>query len=182
MMLNERQKQIFLCLDENKNSFIKGIELANKVNCSLKTLQNTVKEMKIILEKYQLEIISMTSKGYNLIIHDQQEYNDFKQLLLESDDKKDFNNQGYRITYILSTLLSDNHFVKADDLASQMYVSRSSVSSDLKIVKRVLEKYQLKIEHKPNYGMIVVGLEKDKRDCIIKEQLELQLGLSLIHI
>ena len=68
MMLNERQKQIFLCLDENKNSFIKGIELANKVNCSLKTLQNTVKEMKIILEKYQLEIISMTSKGYNLII------------------------------------------------------------------------------------------------------------------
>ena len=50
MMLNERQKQIFLCLDENKNSFIKGIELANKVNCSLKTLQNTVKEMKIILE------------------------------------------------------------------------------------------------------------------------------------
>ena len=43
MMLNERQKQIFLCLDENKNSFIKGIELANKVNCSLKTLQNTVK-------------------------------------------------------------------------------------------------------------------------------------------
>ena len=81
----------------------------------------------------------------------------------KSDDKKDFNNQGYRITYILSTLLSDNHFVKADDLASQMYVSRSSVSSDLKIVKRVLEKYQLKIEHKPNYGMIVVGLEKDKK-------------------
>ena len=38
-MLNERQKQIFLCLDENKNSFIKGIELANKVNCSLKTLK-----------------------------------------------------------------------------------------------------------------------------------------------
>ena len=34
-------------------------------------------------------------------------------------NKKDFNNQGYRITYILSTLLSDNHFVKADDLASQ---------------------------------------------------------------
>ena len=30
MMLNERQKQIFLCLDENKNSFIKGIELASK--------------------------------------------------------------------------------------------------------------------------------------------------------
>ena len=47
-MLNERQKQLFLCLDENKNSFIKGIELANKVNCSLKTLQNTVKEMKKI--------------------------------------------------------------------------------------------------------------------------------------
>ena len=61
-----------------------------------------------------------------------------------------------------------------------MYVSRSSVSSDLKIVKRVLEKISIKIEHKPNYGMIVVGLEKDKRDCIIKEQLELQLGHSTI--
>ena len=55
-------KQIFLCLDENKNSFIKGIELANKVNCSLKNIKIQQKEMKIILEKYQLEIISMTSK------------------------------------------------------------------------------------------------------------------------
>ena len=49
-----------------------------------------------------------------------------------------------------------------------MYVSRSSVSSDLKIVKRVLEKYQLKIEHKANYGMIVVGLEKDKKIVLLK--------------
>ena len=114
----------------------------------MKTLQKYSKRDENNFRKISTRNYFNDNKGYNLIIHDQQEYNDFKQLLLESDDKKDFNNQGYRITYILSTLLSDNHFVKADDLASQMYVSRSSVSkSDLKIVKRVLEKYQLKIEH-----------------------------------
>ncbi|RGD86537.1 hypothetical protein DXB93_05065 [Thomasclavelia ramosa] len=31
-----------------------------------------------------------------------------------------------------------------------------------------------------NRLILVVGLEKDKRDCIIKEQLELQLGHSTI--
>lgn len=176
MMLSERQKQIILKLDDYQDGYIKGKQLASELNCSIKTLQNEIKELKIILEEYEIEIMSMTSKGYSLIIHDQHKYNDLKLFLIDNKDIKDFNNQGYRITYILCELLSNNHFIKSDDLADQMYVSRSSVSSDLKIVKKILDKYHLKIEHKPNYGMIVIGLEKDKRECIIKEQLGLNLN------
>lgn len=179
-MLTKRQKQIFLVLEEYTNRYIKGVQLANQLNCSIKTLQTDIKELKNWLETYKLEIVSMTSKGYCLVIHDPKLYQECKQIIVTSEENQDFNNQSYRITYILGALLKDEGYVKADDLADQMYVSRSSISSDIKIVKRILEKYQLQMEHKPNYGMRVIGLEKDKRNCIIKEGLGLRVNKTLV--
>lgn len=174
-MLTKRQKQIFIALEDNKDSYIKGAKLAMELNCSLKTLQNEIKELKLLLEKYQIEIISVTSKGYCLVIHEQKLYQECKQIIINNEEINDFNNQTYRITYILNILLQGENYIKADDLADQMFVSRSSISSDIKIVKRILEKYQLQMEHKPNYGMIIKGLEKDKRNCILKERLGFRL-------
>ena len=44
-MLTKRQQEILSILDNNK-SYIKGMELASEVGCSLKTLQNEIKELK----------------------------------------------------------------------------------------------------------------------------------------
>lgn len=171
-MLTKRQKQIVAILDKNRNSYVKGAWLARELNCSLKTLQNDIKEVKLLLDKNNIEIKSTTSKGYSLIIVNETDFQKFQLQYMSNNEMKDFNNQSYRITYILNELLKSDSYVKSDDLADQMYVSRSSISSDMKIVKKVLDKYHLTMEHKPNYGMHIVGLEKDKRLCIIKEHLD----------
>lgn len=180
-MITQRQKQIFYLLQSSADAYIKGIQLAKELDCSLKTLQTDIKELKQILETYEIELLSVTSKGYSLQIHDPQRYEEWKLVLNNSEQREDFNDQSYRISYILSELLKNDEYVKSDDLADEMYVSRSSISSDIRIVKKILEKYALRIEHKPNYGMLVVGLEKDKRDCIIKEQLGLHTEAVSIH-
>lgn len=170
-MLTERQKQIFAYLNQRKGCFIKGMELAEQLDCSMKTLQSTMKELKAILSAYDVEILSMPSRGYCLIVHESAGYERFCHELMEQTGPNNFNQQADRIVYILNELLRQDTYVKSDALADAMYVSRSAVSSDLKFVKKILQKYHLTIEHKPNYGMMVVGSEKAKRDCIIKEQL-----------
>lgn len=179
-MLTQRQKQIFSILDTHQEAFIKGIQIAEALGCSLKTLQTDIKELKTMLEAYDMELLSFTSKGYCLIPHDLQRYEEWKHQLA-TQEHDDFNDQSFRISYILSELLNREAYIKSDDLADQMFVSRSSISADLRIVKKILDKYQLTIEHKPNYGMKVDGLEKDKRDCIIKEKLGLHAGAVSIH-
>lgn len=173
-MLTKRQQKIFLILDNNRTIYIKGITLATEIGCSLKTLQNEIKELKTIIQDYDIDIESMTGKGYHLCIRNQKRYDEFK-LTFAEKNHQDFNDQSFRITYILTKMLMKEEYTKSDDLAEEMFISRSSVSGDIKIVKKILQKYHLTIEHKPNYGMKVIGLEKDKRDCIINEQLGLNI-------
>ena len=172
-MLTIRQKQILTVLDSQRDSYVRGIQLTHQLDCSLKTLQTEIKELKQILVDYKMEIKSVTSKGYSLIIYDLHLYEEFKKKVIEGEEIEDFNNQSYRITYILTQLLLSDDYVKSDNLADEMYISRSSISGDIKIVRKVLQKYNLDIDHKPNYGMKVLGLEKDKRECIAKERLGL---------
>lgn len=170
-MLTTRQKKIVKLLYEHEGNFIKGVQLSHMLECSIKTLQNDIKELKNVLSKYHIDIQSATGKGYQLIIHNEKDFKSFEKELVEKENYEDFNNQSNRITYILSQLLLKDTYIKSDQLADEMYVSRSSISSDIKIVKKILEKYQLSIDHKPNYGMKVIGTERQKRDCITKERL-----------
>ncbi|MDQ0361800.1 lichenan operon transcriptional antiterminator [Breznakia pachnodae] len=52
-----------------------------------------------------------------------------------------------------------------DDLASQLFVSKSSISTDLKTVRSILKKFNLNLITRPNYGMKVEGKEFDLRLC-----------------
>ena len=60
--------------------------------------------------------------------------------MLNVEKNEDFNNQSFRITYILTELLITDKYVKSDYLADKMYICRSSVSSDIKIVKKNIRK------------------------------------------
>ena len=175
-MLTQRQIQIFSLLEQKQEDYMTGTMLSEAIDCSIKTLQNEIKDLKNTLEAYDIEILSMTSRGYQLFIHDENLYQEFKQTLIREEEQADFNHQTYRINFILSELLKSEEYMKADQLADAMFVSRSSISGDIKIVRKILEKYHLTMDHKPNYGMRVTGNEKDKRDCIIKEQLALDKG------
>lgn len=180
-MLTKRQKQILTILDMNQQTYMNGKNLASQVGCSVKTLQTDMKIMRHEMLKSGVDIISVPSKGYILEIHDLEQYNHYKQKELQNDSTCDFNDQSSRIAYILNRLFTCPSYIKSEQLADEMFVSRSCLSVDMKIVKKILEKYDLTLDARPNYGIKVSGFEQNMRECITKEQIALTSGTLLVE-
>ena len=58
-----------------------------------------------------------------------------------------------------------NEWITLDDLANILFVSRGSISGDLKDVSRVLDRFGLKLERRSHYGIRVTGPEMARRVC-----------------
>ena len=63
-------------------------------------------------------------------------------------------------------MLAHDEYIKIEDLADLLYLSPGSISQDLKMVREILNKYNLEIIQKPKYGIKIKGNEKDRRLCI----------------
>lgn len=70
-----------------------------------------------------------------------------------------------RVFYIVNDLLSRTGWVKLDDFAQTLYVSRRTISYDMKRVEERLSAFGLTLEEKPYAGVRVVGPEGSKRSC-----------------
>lgn len=60
-----------------------------------------------------------------------------------------------RADYLLQDLLSRSDWITLEDLASLLFVSRSTISSDLRHIEQALERFHLTIEKRPRYGIRV---------------------------
>lgn len=80
-----------------------------------------------------------------------------------------------RVAYLLQDLLSRTGWITLADLASLLFVSRSTISSDLRRVERTLDEFHLRIEKRARHGIRVVGSEIDRRLCLASIAVEARL-------
>lgn len=171
-MLTKRQIEIFMDFYAHHDEIIKSKILAEKYMISIRTIQNDIQIIRDEVEKAGTELKSISSKGHILIIKDKNKCSQFAdKLMLDYNSNYFFDVQSSRVSYLLSTLITAHDFMKSQDLADAMYISRSRISVDLTLVKDVIKKYNLSLISKPYYGLKIVGSEIDKRQCIIKENL-----------
>lgn len=117
------------------------------------------------MKNYKAEIESYRGTGYKLRIDDEEMFKKFWQTYetekpfvpTESED---------RVRYIMEKLLLQPDYVKMEELADELFISRSTLQSDLKTVRHILSKYHLKLEQRPYYGLKVLGDEMQIRFCI----------------
>ena len=170
-MLNKKEKQIIQYLMKDKDTFVTSKELATQLNCSDRTIRTYYKTLVEKLDDYPgIDLISKQGHGYKLDISDDNALADF----LEENHINDhhFNYQGItdiddRYNYLLNKLLFEQNEIYFDDLVDELYVSRSTLSSDFKKIRQAFKPYHLKIESKANKGVYVTGLERDKRRFIM---------------
>lgn len=152
--------------------YVKGTlrsqDLALLINVSLRTVKYEIKEIKRKLDDDMVQLKS-SSKGYAIHIHD----HDFKDYLDDLNHSRKIKvidtlqTHNYdRVFYILRKILTEDGYVKFEDLSQEIYVSLSTLNHDVKEVKRILAKYNLEILSRPHYGVYVKGLEQNKRLCI----------------
>lgn len=167
-MLNTKEKMILQYLYQHRGEYSTSKVLADYLSYSDRTIRTYIKKLSTDLsaEETGFTIVSKQGFGYQLEVVDEETYHQF---LVENDlavglDYSDIDN---RHKAILNKLIFEEEAVLFDDLADQLFVSRSTLSSDFKKIRSQLAKYQLSIESKPYRGVYVLGKEQDKRHFIM---------------
>lgn len=166
-MLSSRMKTILrelLAADQP----ITGTYLANINQVTPRTTREDIKQLDSILKKHGAAIISIISKGYKLDVSDDQTFRHYLQSIAVGSNiqKKIPTTPEERVSYIIKRLLLSNDYIKTDDLADELYVSKSTIQADLKTVKQILQKYDIVLEPRPNYGLKTIGSEIKLRFCL----------------
>lgn len=150
---------------EKENNYVSGELLSFKMNVSSRTIRNKIKESNEILMSNGLEIISKISKGYKIKINDRIQYQEFK-CQLHNQQNKMFTPQE-REQYILEKLLLSSDYIKIVDLEEELYVSKYTLSQDIKEIKNKLSIFNLCLQNRPYYGIKIIGNEMNKRSCLV---------------
>lgn len=130
------------------------------------------------------ELSFRRSSGYSLSVNDKDAYEALKsrmETLIEAGMPA---NSDQRIAYLLDDLLSRTSWVRLDDLAQALFVSRRTVTKDMRGVVDRLHEFGLELEERPRYGVRVTGPEAARRSCWIdsaSRSTDLRLNGDSLH-
>ena len=148
------------------NNFISSYDIATATGINRRMVRVEMTSVKNKLKSLGYELISKPSNGY-LIMHQSSESSKLLAKTIQDVERK----REYalptlpweRKNYIVKRLIDENDYMKIDDLADELLISRSTVCNDIKGAKENISKYNLSFKQKPNYGICIIGDEVDKR-------------------
>lgn len=139
---------------------IKVEEVAKKLDVSVRTIRNDVKEINSFLQEHRLPIINnVRQEGMSLKFSDDQ----LDQLIVllkgsELDYYSEVNNRIFNL--ILSFAFDQVEYIY--EKQEEFQISKSSIDNDIKTVREIISKYNLEIESINNIYQFV-GSEKNVR-------------------
>ena len=169
--MKQSEKELLRQLIEHQGENLTSQFLAAELLLSDRTIRNYMKNLKTEVEKNGGKIIAKQGQGYQLKIVNKLAFALFlkqREVTVEyGDQKTDYYESEDRKKYILNKLLLEDTAIVMDDLAEELYISRSSLISDLQEIKEKLANYSLDIISKHKKGMWIKGHEQDKRHVIM---------------
>lgn len=139
--------------------------LSVSLQVTSRTIRTDIKELNERLAPYQAAVSAVRGAGYELLINDENAFRRFMKEEVEQEEPLAVLPEE-RVRFILKKLLLAESYVKLEDLQEQLFISKSTMSNDMKWVKRKLEPFDLKLEAKPNKGCRIKGSEMKIRYCM----------------
>lgn len=171
MLLNQRQLEIVLELFENPQKYMTASYFSNKHQCSLRTVQNDIKQIKIELGAMTcVSFESVARKGCRIIIKDAESFRGIKDNFYQQLSSTTISYPNERISQLLLILLKEHRAISLYDLENSIFVSRSTLLNDLKSVGDAIARYNLELLRGSNKVMID-GNEINKRLCMMEQNL-----------
>ncbi|TYS46839.1 BglG family transcription antiterminator [Bacillus infantis] len=167
-MLNTRMSSILKALIET-DDVITSEYLANIIQVTSRTIRNSIKELNMLLAENGAEIKSVRGTGYKLTVGDDAKFQNLLFRVAGEDSLKSGhipNLPEDRVQFLIKRLLFADKYVKLDDLAEELFISKSSIQNDLREAKRILQQYAITVEKRPNYGLKLKGDEVKLRFCM----------------
>ncbi|WP_159721206.1 BglG family transcription antiterminator [Enterococcus sp. CSURQ0835] len=170
--MKQKEKLLLLQLIEHKGAFLTSQELASELSLSDRTVRNYLKQLRELVQTNGGDILAKQGQGYRLEIQHKLVFdlflnqldlkpNNYERAQLQVSESAD------RQNYILNKLLLEEAVLFLDDLAEELFISRSSLSKDIQEIKEKLLPYALEVTSKPGKGFWVVGTERNKRHFIM---------------
>ncbi|MUK87648.1 PRD domain-containing protein [Ornithinibacillus sp. L9] len=167
-MLDSRTKIILRELMAARTP-VTGSYLAKINQVTARTTREDIKNLSTILEEHGAQIESLMGKGYKLEIKEENLFRHYLKMIANHEEAE----VGFvprtpeeRTNYIIKRLLLNEDYTKLEDLADEIYISKSTIQNDIKHVKEILCKYDISLEARPNYGLKVKGDELKLRFCM----------------
>ncbi|ASN60914.1 transcriptional antiterminator [Latilactobacillus curvatus] len=141
--------------------------LVSQLAVSDRTIRHDIAMLNDTLPTYHAKINLIRSKGYQLVITDNQSFmnwwydNDL-------DSSTQLTTPEERQQYLLYLLLTSSTPQSVDSLLDNLYISKNTFYTYLKQVKEQLTTFNLKLINHPNVGFELVGLEFNIRKAIIE--------------
>ena len=158
--------QLLLASDD----YISSYKIATSIGISRRKVRDEMRSVKNILKSLHLNLSSKTSQGYYIENKSSQDLTELQNII--NNNARSSENlipilPDERINYISSRLINSKDYIKLEQLADELLVSRSTIVNDLTFIKKDFKKFGLKFNQKPNYGIYISGPEASKRKCLV---------------
>ncbi|MDF2911143.1 MAG: transcriptional antiterminator, BglG [Sporolactobacillus laevolacticus] len=139
-------------------------DISNYMNLSRKTISKYLDRISETVKPFGIKLVRKQNDG----IYFEGNMRPLMKPLVNSEEGIPIpSTKNERILYIFSKLLMNSDYVTIQQLADELFVSRSTVEADLKSVKTYLEKYAVSLE-RSQCGIRIKTIEKSRRDLISK--------------
>ena len=169
MHLTKKKVQIIKLLLSSP-TFISSYTIEQYTGVHHRLIREEINQIKKMLKPLRITLISKPSKGYTIAASTSHSMDELEQVIKQFE--KNYHRKipdlpEEREVYILQRLLTTKDFIKIDTLAEELITSRTSISNALKQVRKTLQKDNLVIRQKPNYGLKIHGKEVDFRKPLV---------------
>lgn len=148
---------------------ITGAYLATINQVTPRTTREDIRNLASVLTNHGASIDSVMGKGYQLKISDSHQFQKYLQASITPEGSQYHvvpKSPEDRVAYIIKRLLLNEGYLKLDDLADEMFISKSTTQNDLRHVRQILSNYEIYLESRPNYGLKAIGSELKMRFCL----------------
>ena len=152
-MLKLDEKTLLSVISQKKD-WVTSTYLSEIFNLSRRTIRNYVSK---INAKNTQVLIESSNKGYRV--------NSNAASLLKISGDERIETPLARVNFILRKLINSKNAVDFFDLAEELYISESTLSKDIKQVKKLIKDFSLKMTRKGNI-ISIEGNERNKRKLI----------------
>lgn len=149
-----RLKTLFLLLFRSEG-YVTSESIAAKLSVSSRTIKSDLAELKIALADIG-DIVAKRAHGFKLVIHNSQLEQHIKEIFQIFPTSKVENSRDAHVLYILRRLLTSMQELRIEDFQRELLTTHS-LTEELREVKKMLERYQLKLVTRPKHGMAIVG-------------------------
>ncbi|MGL5435322.1 MAG: BglG family transcription antiterminator [Lachnospiraceae bacterium] len=164
-MQDKRIVRLLALMEDSKFHTASG--LSQHLDVSIKTTRNLLKDLSGMVKNAGAEIIPKHRYGYKLCIVDEHAFQQFKESIENGQDQDNLpSNSRERVQYLLNYLLRTGSYIKLIEISEALYISRNTLSADIREVETVIAQYNLTLVRKPNYGIRIEGSELNIRLCI----------------